>query len=35
MVEDGFEAMRTLGPRRARLDIETGEAASAETRIIA
>ncbi len=25
MVEDGFEAMRTLGPRRDVIDIETGE----------
>jgi catechol 2,3-dioxygenase len=25
MVEDGFDAMRTLGPRRDELDIETGE----------
>ncbi|MBM3217258.1 MAG: glyoxalase [Candidatus Rokubacteria bacterium] len=25
MVERGFEAMQTLGPRRAALDIETGE----------
>jgi len=25
MVADGFEAMRTLGPRRDDLDIETGE----------
>ncbi len=24
MVEDGFEAMRTLGPRRDEMDIETG-----------
>ena len=24
MVEDGFEAMRTLGPKRELLDIETG-----------
>ena len=28
MVEDGFEAMRTLGPRRDVLDIETGEVIS-------
>ena len=25
MVEDGFEAMRRMGPRRQRMDIETGE----------
>ena len=25
MVADGFEAMRTMGPRRDELDIETGE----------
>ena len=25
MVEDGFEAMRTMGPRRGAIDIETGE----------
>ena len=25
MVEDGFDAMRTLGPRRDELDIETGQ----------
>ena len=25
MVEDGFEAMRTMGPRRDIMDIETGE----------
>jgi catechol-2,3-dioxygenase len=25
MVEDGFEAMRTMGPRRDVIDIETGE----------
>jgi catechol 2,3-dioxygenase len=25
MVEDGFEAMRTMGPRRDTIDIETGE----------
>ena len=25
MVEHGFESMQTLGPRRAELDIETGE----------
>jgi catechol 2,3-dioxygenase len=25
MVEDGFEAMRTLGPRRDEMDIETGK----------
>jgi hypothetical protein len=25
MVEDGFDAMRTMGPRRDVLDIETGE----------
>jgi catechol-2,3-dioxygenase len=25
MVEDGFDAMRTMGPRRDDLDIETGE----------
>ena len=25
MVEDGFESMRTLGPRRDVIDIETGE----------
>lgn len=25
MVEDGFEAMRTLGPRRDEMDIATGE----------
>ena len=25
MVEDGFEAMRTLGPRRDVLDLETGQ----------
>jgi catechol 2,3-dioxygenase len=25
MVEDGFEAMRTLGPKRDVIDIETGE----------
>ena len=28
MVADGFEAMRTLGPRRDELDIETGEIVS-------
>jgi catechol-2,3-dioxygenase len=28
MVEDGFEAMRALGPRRAELDMETGEIAA-------
>ena len=28
MVEDGFEAMRTLAPRRDVLDIETGEVIS-------
>ena len=26
MVEDGFESMRTMGPRRDLLDMETGEA---------
>jgi catechol-2,3-dioxygenase len=25
MVEDGFDAMRTMGPRRDELDIETGD----------
>jgi catechol 2,3-dioxygenase len=25
MVEDGFDAMRTVGPRRDAIDIETGE----------
>jgi catechol 2,3-dioxygenase len=29
MVEDGFAAMRTLGPRRAELDMETGEVTAA------
>jgi len=28
MVEDGFQAMRTLGPRRDELDIETGKIVS-------
>jgi hypothetical protein len=28
MVEDGFDAMRTMGPRRDELDIETGEIVS-------
>ena len=28
MVEDGFDAMRTMGPRRDQLDIETGEIVS-------
>jgi catechol 2,3-dioxygenase len=29
MVEHGFEAMRAIGPRRALLDMETGEVAAA------
>jgi len=29
MVERGFEAMQTLGPRREPMDIETGEIVSA------
>ena len=28
MVEDGFESMRTLGPRRDEIDIETGQVRS-------
>lgn len=28
MVEDGFDAMRTMGPRRDLIDIETGEVVS-------
>ena len=28
MVEDGFDAMRTMGPRRDEMDIETGRVAS-------
>ena len=28
MVEDGFEAMRTMGPRRDEIDIDTGEIVS-------
>ncbi len=28
MVEDGFHAMRTMGPRRDEIDIETGEVVS-------
>lgn len=34
MVEDGFGAMQTMGPRRAPLDIETGEIAPAAERAI-
>ena len=31
MVEDGFEAMRTMGPRRDLIDMETGEVAAPST----
>ncbi|MGH7333387.1 MAG: VOC family protein [Candidatus Rokuibacteriota bacterium] len=32
MVEDGFEAMRTIGPRRDLIDMETGAAAVSHPR---
>lgn len=35
MVEHGFEAMQTVGPRRAKLDMETGEVSVAEARFSA